>query len=109
MRASMKESMPTNRFVYAGYIIIGLPTLYWLSWLFALIGVEFFLEAFQSIPRIALLIIAVILPALGFIIGAVTYLVHPKEKRKLAYQSLIAVSMVYILLIIIQLIDGDLM
>lgn len=109
MRESMKESMPTNRFVYAGYTIVGLPTLYWLSWLFAFIGVEFFLETFQSIPRTALLIITVILPVLGFIIGAVTYLMHPMEKRKLAYQSLIAVSIMYILLIIIQLIDGDLM
>lgn len=99
--------MPTNRVVYVGYIILILPTIFWFFHFLNFLGIKFFLQWVLSLPQIATLIIVVVCPIISFIFGSLAYLAHPQEKRKLAYQALIVISIFYILTVIVHMMDGS--
>jgi len=99
-------SMPTNRIVYIGYFVLLIPTVYWASHFLHFVGIHFFLRIILLLPYPVLLGVVVVCPIASFIFGSISYLEHPEEKRKLAYQALIVVSIFYILTLIVHLMDG---
>lgn len=85
------------------------PALYWLGRLVSLIGFDFVTDWCSTFPDVAKILITVVIPILTLSLGLLSYVRHPNERRKLAYQSLIALSALCLLLFIINIIDGTVM
>ena len=100
--------VPIDKYAHAGYLLIFFPGLYWLGQLLTFIGVDKIADFSASFPRFATYMLTVVVPVTTLLLGAISYIRHPRENRKLAYQSLIALSIVCILLFVLIAIDGSL-
>jgi hypothetical protein len=104
-----KDNTTIDIFAHVGYFLLMLPALYWLGALLYFFGVKQIVGWYDTIPHFALLMIIVFIPTLTLLLGGFAYLRNPKEKRKLAYQSLMTLSVICLLLFLILMIDGSLM
>lgn len=98
--------VPIDKYAHAGYVLLLFPALYWAARLLTILGVEQIGDFCDSFPSFAKVVLTVIVPMLTLLLGALSYIRHPREDRKLAYQSLIALSAVLIILFVLQAIDG---
>lgn len=98
--------IPIDKYAHAGYALLSFTGLYWFVKLLVLLGVSSIEEFCLSIPRFTSMTFSVVIPVITLLLGAISYLRHPNEKRKLAYQSLMALSIVSILLFLFGIIDG---